>query len=76
MADVITSLFSGMTSAVSAITGSLKEAFENLLYVDPAAATPVISPLATFIFVIAGLGLAVSIVYFVLGKIKVGKLHK
>lgn len=76
MGDVITSLFSGMSSAVVSITGALKDAFSNLLYVDPAATSPVISPLATFIFVIAGLGLAVGIVYFVLGKIRIGKMQK
>lgn len=76
MADVISSLFSGMTSTIAAITGALKEAFVNLLYIDPAAATLEISPLATFIFVLVGVSLAVSIVYYVLGRFRVRGLRK
>lgn len=76
MSDVITSLFSGVTSTVEAITDALKTAFVNLLYVDPAAATPELSPLANLMFVVVGIGLAVSIVYFVLNKIKIKGIGK
>lgn len=62
MTDLITQLFSSFTTTIQSMTGGIKDAFMNVLYVDPAATTPVISDLAKFVFIIGGISLALGLV--------------
>lgn len=70
MTTLITDLFSGLTSTITALTGGIKEAFLNILYVDPVATEKVISPLAQFFFVFAGVGIGFTIVAMIVSVIR------
>lgn len=63
MSDLITTLFSGFTETIKGLGSGIKEAFMNVLYVDPTATNPVISDVAKFGFLVAGLSMAVGLVY-------------
>lgn len=70
MTDLVEQLFSSFTIVVKGLASGLKEAFANLIYVDPSADSPVFSPLVIFIFVMAGLGVATAIFYKIFGVIQ------
>ena len=70
MSELITTLFASFTSVITGLASGFKEAFGNLIYVDPAATTPVFSPLVIFLFTMAGLGLATGILYKMFGLIQ------
>ena len=70
MTDLIESIFESFTTVITGLGSGLKEAFSNIIYVDPAAASPVFSPLVIFIFVMAGLGLATGIFFKIFGMIR------
>lgn len=63
MSELITTLFSSFTEAIKGMGSGLKDAFMNVIYVDPSATNPVISDLAKFGFLTAGLAMAVGLVY-------------
>lgn len=63
MSDLITTLFSSFTEAIKAMGNGIKEAFLNVLYVNPTAETLVVSDFAKFMFLTAGLALAISLIY-------------
>ena len=70
MTDLIKDLFSGFTDGIEGLTGGIKEAFMNLLYVDPTASTPVLSPVIQFAFIFGGLSLAIGLVWKIFGMIR------
>lgn len=70
MGGLITKMFESFTDVIEGITAGIKGAFENILYVDPAAATPELSSFAIFGFVMMGLALALGLVYFVVNLIR------
>ena len=70
MCELITAIFSTFTTVIQGLAAGLKTAFSQLLYVDPAAESPVFSPMVLFIFTLAGLGLATGILYKMFGLIK------
>ncbi len=70
MTELITAIFSTFTTVIKGLASGLKEAFSQLLYVDPSASDPVFSPMVLFIFTLAGLGLATGILYKMFGLIK------
>lgn len=63
MSDLITTLFSSFTEAIKGMGKGIKEAFLNVLYVDPTAETLVVSDFAKFMFLTAGLALAIGLIY-------------
>ena len=73
MGELITTIFTSFTTVIGGIADGLKEAFVNLVYVDPAAADPTFSPLVLFIFTMAGLGLAAGILYKIFGMVRARK---
>lgn len=73
MTDLIEELFSSFSIVIKGLASGLKEAFGNLIYVDPAATDPVFSPLVIFLFVMAGLGLATGILYKIFGMIQANR---
>ena len=70
MSELIEAIFSSFGIVIESLASGLKNAFSELVYVDPAAATPIFSPLIIFIFVTAGLGLAAGILFKIFALIK------
>lgn len=70
MSELITAIFATFTIVIQGLAGGLKNAFSQLLYVDPTASDPVFSPMVLFIFTMAGLGLAAGILYKMFGLIQ------
>ncbi len=70
MSELITNIFTSFSSTINGLSGGMKEAFTNLIYVDPSATDPVFSPLVIFIFTMLGLGLATGILYKIFGLIR------
>lgn len=63
MSDLITTLFSSFTEAMKGMGDGIKNAFLNVLYVNPAAEQLVVSDFAKFVFLTAGLGMAIGLIY-------------
>ena len=63
MSDLITTLFSSFTEAIKGMGNGIKEAFMNVLYANPTAETLVVSDFAKFMFLTAGLALAIGLIY-------------
>ncbi len=70
MSDLVGEMFSTFTTVIENLASGLKSSFLNLIYVDPSAASPVFSPLVIFLFVMAGIGLAMGILYKIFGLIQ------
>ena len=70
MVGLVEEIFASFTTVIKGLTDGLKEAFSNLIYIDPAATDPKFSPLIVFSFVMAGVGLATGILYKVFGMIR------
>ena len=70
MAELINQIFTGFTDAIKGIAGGLKNAFEQIIYVDPLATEKVLSDFAKFTFIMMGLSLAFSIVFLIVRKIR------
>lgn len=70
MAGLINQIFTGFTDAIKGIAGGLKNAFEQIIYVDPLATEKVLSDFAKFAFIMMGLSLAFSIVFLIVRKIR------
>ena len=69
MAELINQIFTGFTDAIKGIASGLKNAFEQIIYVDPLATEKVLSD-AKFAFIMMGLSLAFSIVFLIVRKIR------
>lgn len=69
MTELIQEMFSSFSIVIEGLAEGLKTAFEQLIYVDPAASEKVFSPLVIFVFVLAGLGVATGILYKIFGLI-------
>lgn len=70
MAELINQIFTGFTDAIKGIAGGLKNAFEEIIYVDPSATEKVLSDFAKYAFIMMGLSLAFSIVFLIVRKIR------
>ena len=70
MSDLVEEIFSSFSTVIENLASGLKTAFGHLIYVDPAAADPVFSPLVLFLFTMLGIGLASGILYKIFSLIK------
>ncbi|CDC68704.1 unknown [Staphylococcus sp. CAG:324] len=70
MGELINQIFTGFSDAIEGISNGLKDAFLNIIYVDPTASEKVVSEFAKFAFVMFGLSLAFTIVFLIVRKIK------
>jgi hypothetical protein len=70
MSTLITTIWSSFQQTISGLAGGLKGAFSAILYVDPAAAEPVVSDLAQFGFLMFGLSIAMGLVFMAFRLIK------
>ena len=73
MSELVSELFGSFSVVIEKLSGGIKDAFVNLIYVDPAATDPQFSPIVLFIFTMAGLGLATGILYKIFGMIRARK---
>lgn len=70
MSALVEELFGSFTVVIENLAGGIKNAFLNLIYVDPAATDPAFSPIVLFVFTMAGIGLATGILYKIFGMIR------
>ena len=70
MGGLIEEIFSSFSTVIEGLSSGLKDAFGNLIYVDPAATDPTFSPLILFLFTMAGVALASGILYKIFGLVK------
>lgn len=77
MGQLVETIFDSFTEVITGLSGGLSEAFSRLLYVYDAqgAATSEFNPLILFIFTVAGIGLAATILWKMFGMIK-GSSHR
>lgn len=68
--DLISEITSGLTGMGNSVITFLKEAFLNIIYVDPTASTRVVSDFAKFGFGLIGLSLALGLTYFIVNLIR------
>lgn len=66
-------LFTGFGSAIGGLALGIKESLSNVIWVDPSATERTLSPLVTFIFTIAGLGIGMTVFYMVFRLIRFGR---
>ena len=70
MSELISTIFENFSVVIKGLSDGLKTAFSNLIYVDPAATNPVLSPLVLFVFTMLGLGIATRILYKIFTLVK------
>ena len=70
MSDLVTNIFESFGIVIGGLTEGLKDSFDELLYVDPAAADPQFSPMILFLFTLAGVSVATGIVYGIFALVK------
>lgn len=63
MSDLFSELFSAFGDTISGLANGIKDAFLNIIFVDPDAATREISDIAKFGFLMLGLSMAIGLVY-------------
>lgn len=70
MGSMITEIFESFTTVIPALAKGLKDAFMELLYVDPEASTKVVSDPIKFLLVFGGVALAMGVFWKVFGLIR------
>lgn len=73
MSELLSLLFESFTIVITGLAGGIKDAASNLIYVDPAAEQKVLSDVIQFIFVIAGLSIAMTVFFMVFRLIRFGR---
>ena len=68
--NLVTEMFSSFKTVITELSGGLKDAFVNLVYVDPAVENPEFSPVILFVFTMAGIGIATGILYKIFGMVR------
>lgn len=63
MGNIVQHIFSGFTETITSFGAGIKDAFLQIMYVDPTAETTVLSDVAQFGFVMLGISLAIGLVY-------------
>ena len=62
MGTMVQTIFSSFTDVIGGMAGGIKEAFMNIIYVDPSASEKVLSDIAQFGFYGIGISLAIGLV--------------
>lgn len=73
MSELLSLLFQSFTTVVTGLAGGIKDAASELIYVDPAASTKTLSDVIQFIFIIAGLSIAMTVFFMVFRLIRFGR---
>ncbi len=70
MGDLVKHLFTGFTDTITGLAGGIKDAFMNIIYVDPAAEALEVAPLFEFILIFGGVAIAMGITWKLFGLVK------
>lgn len=70
MTELFTELWTVFTTCITNFAGGIKDAFLNLLYVDPTADSLVVSDFAKFGFIMIGFSLGLGVVRMIIHKIR------
>ena len=73
MSELLSLLFESFTTVVTGLAGGIKSAATNLIYEDPNAEVKVLSDVIQFIFIIAGLSIAMTVFFMVFRLIRFGR---
>ena len=73
MSELLSLLFESFTTVVTGLAGGIKESVSHLIYVDPDASTKVLSDAVQFIFIVAGLSIAMTVFFMVFRLIRFGR---
>lgn len=73
MSELLSLLFQSFTTVVTGLAGGIKDAASELIYVDPAASAKTLSDVIQFIFIIAGLSIAMTVFFMVFRLIRFGR---
>lgn len=73
MGELITQMFSSFSTVITGLATGIKDAAANLIYVDPNAEQKVLSDVIQFIFIIAGLSIAMTVFFMVFRLIRFGR---
>lgn len=68
--DLIAEMFSSFTTVMGGMAEGMKEAFNQLIYIDAGATDPTFSPLIMFLFVAGGVALAMGLLYSIFGIVR------
>lgn len=73
MSELLSLLFESFSMVITGLAGGIKDSVSNLIYVDPKAEVKVLSDAVQFIFVIAGLSIAMTVFFMVFRLIRFGR---
>ena len=73
MSQLLSLLFESFTTVITGLAGGIKSAATNLIYEDPKAEVKVLSDVIQFIFIIAGLSIAMTVFFMVFRLIRFGR---
>lgn len=73
MSELLSLLFESFSTIITGLAGGIKDSVSELIYVDPTAETKVLSDAVQFIFVIAGLSIAMTVFFMVFRLIRFGR---
>ena len=73
MSELLSLLFESFTTVITGLAGGIKSAATNLIYDDPSSETKVLSDVIQFIFIIAGLSIAMTVFFMVFRLIRFGR---
>ncbi len=73
MSELLSLLFESFTTVITGLAGGIKSAATNLIYEDPNAEVKVLSDVIQFIFIIAGLSIAMTVFFMVFRLIRFGR---
>ena len=62
MGEAVKTMFSSFTEVIGSLANGIKNAFMNILYVDPEAETKVLSDPVQFFLIFGGVTLAIGLV--------------
>lgn len=73
MSELLSLLFESFTTVITGLAGGIKGAASNLIYEDPNAEVKVLSDVIQFIFIVAGLSIAMTVFFMVFRLIRFGR---
>lgn len=73
MSELVQMMFSSFTDVVTGLASGIKDATLNLIYVDPSAEVKELSDVVQFIFIIAGISIAMTVFFMVFRLVRFGR---
>ena len=73
MSELLSLLFESYRTVITGLAGGIKDSVSYLIYVDPDATTKKLSDAVQFIFIVAGLSIAMTVFFMVFRLIRFGR---